>query len=335
MATARPEQESGKRGLISDRGRIREMITGGNEFTLIILLLLIGVPLAIAEPRFATLANVSNILLDVSQTVIVGIGMTMVILTAGIDVSVGSALAVCAVVVAQAVNAGVSLPVAVLIGLITGVVIGLVNGLLVAIGHIHPIIVTLGMLNILRLVSFKLQGGSWITGLPPTLSYLGKGELLGLPVSWWIAVVLVIVAAVFLRKRPSGRHIYAIGGNAESARLAGINMRGMTIFVYALTGLLVGLAAAIYVGGQGQVQTNAGTGFELQVIAAVVIGGTSILGGKGSVIGTLLGALLVGTIDNALIVVNAPPLLQGLVLGVLIILALGLDRIRRGRRSGG
>ena len=311
------------------------MITSGNEFTLVILLILIVVPLAIAEPRFATLGNISNILLDVSQTVIVGIGMTMVILTAGIDVSVGSALAVCAVVVARAVNAGVSLPVAVVIGLVTGTVIGFVNGLLIAIGHIHPIIVTLGMLNILRLVSFKLQGGSWITGIPSTLSYLGSGSLLGFPVSWWIAVALVIVAALFLRQRPSGRHLYAIGGNAESARLAGISIRRMTLFVYALTGFLVGLAAAIYVGGQGQVQTNAGMGFELQVIAAVVIGGTSILGGKGSVIGTLLGALLVGTIDNALIVVNAPPLLQGLVLGVLILLALGLDRIRRRRRAGG
>ncbi|MBX6764911.1 MAG: ABC transporter permease [Rubrobacteraceae bacterium] len=308
------------------------MMTGGNEFTLAVLLLVIGVVLTITEPRFATLGNISNILLDVSQTVIVGIGMTMVILTAGIDVSVGSALAVCAVVVAQAVNAGATLPVAVLVGLAVGTIIGLVNGFLVAIGRIHPIIVTLGMLNILRLVSFKLQGGEWITGLPSTLSYLGNGEILGLPVSWWIALILVTLATIFLRWRPSGRHIYAIGGNAESARLAGINIRMMIISVYALTGLLVGLAAAIYVGGQGQVQTNVGTGFELEVIAAVVIGGTSILGGKGSVVGTLLGALLVATISNALIVVNAPPLLEGLVLGVLIILALVLDRIRRRRR---
>lgn len=332
MTAAKPEQESRVQKSPLDRGRVRQMMTGGNEFTLAVLLLVIGVVLTITEPRFATLGNISNILLDVSQTVIVGIGMTMVILTAGIDVSVGSALAVCAVVVAQAVNAGATLPVAVLVGLAVGTIIGLVNGFLVAIGRIHPIIVTLGMLNILRLVSFKLQGGEWITGLPSTLSYLGNGEILGLPVSWWIALILVTLATIFLRWRPSGRHIYAIGGNAESARLAGINIRMMIISVYALTGLLVGLAAAIYVGGQGQVQTNVGTGFELEVIAAVVIGGTSILGGKGSVVGTLLGALLVATISNALIVVNAPPLLEGLVLGVLIILALVLDRIRRRRR---
>lgn len=309
--------------------RLGRTLLQAREMTVVLLLLLLVVPLSIRYPQFHSGGNIDNVLLNVSQVAIVGIGMTMVILTAGIDVSVGSALSVCAVVVGYIVVAGLGWPVALLVGVLVGLLIGLANGLLVAVGRVHAIIITLGTLNILRLLSFQTLHGHWLTGIPPTLSYFGHGLLLGVPFAWWVAVVLTIVATYFLRWRRSGRHIYAIGGSAETARLAGVNVPRLTTSVYLLTGGLVGVASVIYVGGQGLVQTNVGVGFELQVIAAVVIGGTSIVGGKGSVIGTLLGALLVGTIRNALVVANAPALLEGLVLGILILVAIALDVLRR------
>jgi ribose/xylose/arabinose/galactoside ABC-type transport system permease subunit len=293
--------------------------------------LLVG--LSFRYPHFHSHANLFNILLNVSQVSIVGIGMTLVILTAGIDVSVGSALGVCAVVVGYITLAGMPLPVALVAGIATGAAIGLGNGALIALGRVHPIIITLGTLNILRLISFQLLHGQWLTGIPPTLAYLGHGSLGGLPVAWWMAMALAGAVTFYLGWRRSGRHLYAIGGDAETARLAGVNVRLRTLSVYVMTGALVGLASAIFVGGQGVVQSNVGVGFELQVIAAVVIGGTSILGGKGSVVGTLLGALLVGVIRNALVVADVPPLLEGLVLGVLIIIAVALDVFRRRKES--
>ncbi|RDI75814.1 Ribose/xylose/arabinose/galactoside ABC-type transport system permease component [Gaiella occulta] len=301
------------------------------EASIVAVLLVLGTVLSIAYPQFRTLDNVNNILLAVAQVAIVGVGMTMVIVTGGIDVSVGSALAVCAVVVGQQVQDGAGVPGAIAVGVAVGTAIGLVNGLLIAFGRVHSIIITFGMLNILRVVSFKVTGGRWLSGLPDTLGYFGSGRLAGLPFAWWIAMALAAVATYYLRCRPTGRHLYALGGNAETARLAGVSVLKRTIFVYTITGTLVGVASIVFVGGTGVVQTNVGVGFELDVIAAVVIGGTSILGGKGTVIGTLLGALLVGTIRNALVIVNLSALYTGLILGALILATVALDLLRRRR----
>jgi ribose transport system permease protein len=320
----------GRRPLIPTARPWRALLES-REFTIFAFLLALSVALSLRYPQFRTQPNLADVLLNVSQLAIVGIGMTMVILTAGIDVSVGSALGVCAVVVGDLLIGTHAAVVAVVGGVMAGVVIGLTNGLLVALGRVHSIIITLAMLNILRLVGFALLHGNWLTGIPSDLSALGNGTVLGVPIAWWLAMGLGGLATYFLRSRPSGRHLYAIGGDVEAARLAGVRVTRLTVFVYALTGALAGLAAAVFVGQQGQVQTNAGSGFELQVIAAVVIGGTSILGGKGSVVGTVLGALLVGVIRNALVVAHVPALFEGLVLGALIIVAIGLDLLHRRR----
>ncbi|MFL6051786.1 MAG: ABC transporter permease [Actinoallomurus sp.] len=305
----------------------------GNEATLVGVLVVLWLALGFTYGQFLTAGNIANILRDIAQIGIVGVGMTLVIITGGIDVSVGSALAVCAVLVGQSMQAGHPLVLSLLIGLVTGAVIGLVNGLLVAYGRIHPIIVTFGTLNLFRFISYELTGGAWITGLPPSLHGLGVGTLLGIPWAWWLTMLLALLGGLYLRYRPTGRHLYAMGNNTETARLSGVRISRRQVAVYTLTGLLVGIAALVFIGRNGGVQTNVGTGFELQVIAAVVLGGTSTLGGKGTVLGTLLGALLVGTVRNALVIVGAPALLEGLFLGVLIVVAVGVDIVRQRRSS--
>jgi len=271
--------------------------------------------------------NIVSILSNVAVVAIISIAMTMVIVTGGIDVSVGSMLALCMLVSATTMAAGGDLAVALLVSLGLGLLVGLINGAIVAFGRIHPIIVTLGTLNIIRAVHIQILGPRWITP-PPVAHNLALGTFIGWPIPWWLAVLFCVLFSSFLARRPLGRHIYAIGGNAEAARLAGVNVRGVTIFVYAMTGMLVGLAAVIQLGQSGTVQPNAGVGLELQVIAATVIGGTSILGGKGTVVGAVLGALLVEAVHNALITIGNLGLIEGLIIGVLILIAVGFDVIQ-------
>jgi ribose/xylose/arabinose/galactoside ABC-type transport system permease subunit len=283
-------------------------------------------------PSFLTFGNLNSILSNVAVVAIISIGMTMVIVTGGIDVSVGSALALCMLMSANVMVAGGNLALALPAALLTGLVVGAANGVIVAYGRIHPIIVTLGTLNIIRALHIDILGPKWITP-PPVGRSLALGTFLGLPAPWWIVMVLFVVFTWFLSSRPLGRSIYALGGNAEAARLAGINTRVVTIFVYAMIGLLVGLAALIQLGQSGTVQPNAGVGLELQTIAATVIGGTSILGGRGTVLGSILGALLVETVHNALITIGTVALLEGVVVGALILLAVGADVLQHRRET--
>jgi ribose/xylose/arabinose/galactoside ABC-type transport system permease subunit len=283
-------------------------------------------------PSFLRLENITSILSNVAVVAIIAVGMTMVIVTGGIDVSVSSALALCMLMSANVMVAGGDLALALPAALLTGLVVGVVNGAIVAYGRIHPIIVTLGTLNIIRALHIQILGPHWITP-PPVGRTLALGSLLGLPNPWWLVMVLTVVFSWFLLRRPLGRSIYALGGNREAARLAGINTRFVTIFVYAVTGLLVGLAAVIQLGESGIVQPNAGVGLELQVIAATVIGGTSILGGRGTVLGSVLGALLVETVHNALLTIGYVALTEGVVIGVLILLAVGLDVLQHRRET--
>jgi rhamnose transport system permease protein len=274
--------------------------------------------------------NIVSILSNVAVVAIGSIGMTMVIVTGGIDVSVGSMLALCMLMSAKTAVAGGGLVVALLVSLGVGLLAGLINGAIVAFGRIHPIIVTLGTLNIIRAVHIQILGPQWITP-PPAAHAMALGRFLGWPIPWWLTVLLCVVFSLFLARRPLGRHIYAIGGNTEAARLAGVNVLGVIIFVYAMTGMLVGLAAVIQLGQSGTVQPNAGLGLELQVIAATVIGGTSILGGKGTVVGAVLGALLVEAVHNALITIGNLGLIEGLIIGLLILIAVGVDVIQNRR----
>ena len=304
------------------------------EATVVAFMAILGLYLEVATGRFLSPDNLANVLLSSAGTAIVALGMTLVILTGGIDVSVGSMLGVTSVAVGYAAAAGWGLVPLLLVGLAVGTLLGCVNGTLIAFGGIMPIIATLGTLNILRALTFQLLRAKWISDLPSTLQTLGLGLALHVPVAAWIALGLALAFLYLTTRRPLGRHIYAIGGNAEAARLAGIDLVRVTLLVYVVTGMLVGVASLLYVGQTGIVQSNTGVGFELQVIAAVVLGGTSILGGRGSVAGSALGALLVAEIKNGLTLLNISGLAEGMVSGVLILLAVGGDLLRvRGRRA--
>jgi ribose/xylose/arabinose/galactoside ABC-type transport system permease subunit len=303
------------------------------EFTVFGLIVVLAVVFSLTTERFLSMSNLTNLLLQLAGTAICAIGMTMIIITGGIDVSVGSMLGMSSVVAGKLLMGNVPVLLVVLAAMGVGLLMGLTNGSLIAYGKVPPIIVTLGMLNIIRSLLFQLLGGRWISGVPPAIRVIGLGKWLGIPISMWIAVLLILFFSYFLNSRPLGRAIYALGNNPEAARVSGVNLARTTLFVYALTGVLVGFAGLIYVARTGIVQTNTGTGFELEVIAAVVLGGTSILGGKGTVIGSLLGAFLVGIIKNGMILLNVPALSEGLVIGALILISVVIDVIRaRGER---
>ena len=317
--TGAPVRESGL-------GRtLRLIATARNALLLALFALMFGY-FSIFVPHFFEAYNIYQVVQDGVIISILAIGETIVILSGGggIDVSIGSMLALCMLMAAKAMVAGADLLLVLLVALAAGLALGLFNGTIVAYGRIHPIIVTLGTLNIFRALHIQILGPQWITP-PPVARVLALGTVLGLPAPWWLAVVLGVMASGVLLRRPLGRHVYALGGNPEAARLAGVNVRLVTIIVYAVTGVVVGLAAVIQLGLSGTVQPNAGTGLELQVIAATVIGGTSILGGRGTVAGSILGAVLVETVHSALITIGTVGLLEGLVVGLLILIAVGFD----------
>ncbi|MDQ7828430.1 MAG: ABC transporter permease [Armatimonadota bacterium] len=301
------------------------------EAGVVLFILGLGLALHAWTGRFLTPTNLANVLLNSAPTAVVALGMTLVILTGGIDVSVGSTLGVTAVLLGYAATAGWHLGLLIAIGVLSGLVLGMVNGGLVARAGVMPIIATLATLSLYRALTFQLLRGKWIADIPPVLRPLGLGTVGGVPVAALLALALTLLFAYVTARRPLGRHIYAVGGNAEAARLAGIDVARVAFVVYGVTGMLVGVAALLYVGQTGFVQSNTGVGFELQVIAAVVLGGTSILGGRGSVVGSVLGAVLVGQIKNGLILMNVSGLAEGMVAGVLILLAVAVDLLRTRR----
>lgn len=300
------------------------------EFTLLVLLAGLSLVLAWAKPQFLAWSNLQNLLLQVAGVAIPAAGMTLVIITGGIDVSVGSILGVATVLMGYASLAGWP-PVGVaLVGVASGALLGAANGILITKGKLPPIIATLATMNLLRALVFGLLKGRWIAGVPVSIRQFALGRWLGLPYPFIAVLGLVAVLSYVLARRPSGRHMYAVGGNAEAALTAGIKVDRIVLAVYVLSGTLSGLAGFTYLGRGGLVQTNAGVGLELQAIAATVLGGTSILGGKGTVLGTLLGAALVSLIRNGLILLNIPALWEGAIIGALVLTAVVMDLARRG-----
>jgi ribose transport system permease protein len=267
-----------------------------------------------------------------------GVGMTMIIITGGIDVSVGGAMMVTGVTTAKLlVDQGVSLIVALLCAMVLGSVLGLVNGLLIAYGRVHAIIITFGTANIFQFIGRQIFRSQTVNGIPGTLDFFGRGEdgrTFGIPHSFLLTLLVAAAAWVYLRHARGGRHLYAIGGDSLAARLAGIRVQRYTVFVYALTGLLVGVAAVFTVAsGTSTLDQSIGSGRELAVIAAVVIGGTSITGGRGSVLGTVLGALLVQTVASGVTQLGWPSQLSDFFVGVAIAIAVGADLVRQRARE--
>ena len=305
-----------------------QIIMKRREFTVLGLIVVLMVIFSLGTEKFMSISNLSNLLLQLSGVAISAIGMTMVIITGGIDVSVGSILGMASVVAGKLLMAGSSFIIVILSAIATGFGIGILNGIIISYGNVPPIIVTLGMMSMMRALMYQVLGGRWVSGIPPDIRIIGLGKWLGIPLSMWITAVLIILFSYFLSSRPTGRAIYAIGNNPEAARVSGVSLSRTIIIVYSLTGLLVGFAGLIYVARTGIVQTNTGSGFELEVIAAVMLGGTSVFGGKGTAIGSLLGAVLVGIIKNGMVLMNVPALSEGLVIGVLILISVMIDLVR-------
>ncbi|GAB3615794.1 ABC transporter permease [Okibacterium endophyticum] len=316
------------------RGRALPFPVTGQEFVLIGVIAVLWVLLGIFTPAFLQPQSVQPMLSNVAPIAMIGIGMTIVIITAGIDISVAGMIMVCSVVVAKLlVEAQLPLPLALLIGVLIGGALGLLNGVLISIGRVHPIIITFGTANIFLFIGLRIFDSQVVNGIPSSIAILGRGEagrILGVPISFLIMIVLAALAWWYLRYTAGGRHFYAIGSDADAARLAGIRVQRRTIYAYVVTGLLVGLASCIVIAnGTQSLAPTVGRGMELQVIAAVVIGGTSILGGRGTVLGTVLGAILVQTVTSGVIQLGWPSQLANLFVGLAIIIAVGADLVQQ------
>lgn len=291
-------------------------------------LLLIIIIISFMSPSFLTATNIFNVLRQVSISALIAFGMTFVILTGGIDLSVGSTLALTGAISAGLLAGGMDPFLAMLIGLLLGAVLGAVNGFIIAKGKVAPFIATLATMTIYRGLTLVYTDGKPVSGLGDSLAFqmFGKGYFLGIPVPVITMLIAFLVLYFILRKTTFGRRVYAIGGNEEASRLSGINVDRITIAVYSLTGMLAALSALILTSRLNSAQPTAGQSYELDAIAAVVLGGTSLTGGRGWIFGTLVGALIIGVLNNGLNLIGVSSFFQQVVKGVVILLAVLLDR---------
>jgi len=289
------------------------------------LALLIAV--GIIAPSFFSAANLRDLALNNAPVLLVSVGMTMVILIAQIDISVGSQFAVASVAAGALAKSGVPMPLVLVCVVMAGAAMGAINGALIGIVRLPSIIVTLAMLAAWRDALRWTTGGEWVQNLPVNFQWLGMGQGLG---QWLIVITSFAVLAVFawmLRNLAVGRAVYAVGSDAEAARLAAIEPARVTLFVFVLMGALVGLAALLNAVRFATVPSNAGVGLELKAIAAVVVGGTAITGGRGTLIGTLIGVALLGTIGTALTFIGINPFWEKAIQGAIILAALASDYV--------
>ncbi len=298
------------------------------NYGIVFAFLLVCAILAILAPAFRSWTNVLIVTRQASVVGIMAVGMTFVILTGGIDLSVGSILAFSAAVVAGFLKDGMPLGFAVLAGLVVGALMGLVNGFIITVGRITPFVTTLGMMSIGRSLTLIHNNGIPISGFQPSFRFIGAGNVLFIPFPVIIFAATVVVAGVVLRETRLGRYTYAIGGNEEAVRLSGIPAGFYKTLVYVLSGVTCGIAALINASRVNSAETVAGTGYELDVIAAVVIGGTSLMGGRGSVWGSLIGALLIAVINQGMVLLGIGVYYQGLLKGCILLGAVLLDRLR-------
>ncbi len=296
------------------------------RYALLITLVAIVVITAIGNPRFASTNNLFNILLQISVLGIVAAGQTVLMISAGLDLSVGAGLSVAGLTTALVIVSTGSIPLGVVTGLATGTLIGFVNGALVATNRAHPFIITLGTMTLLQGVAIVISGGSPINGMGTLFDVFGLGNLFGVPSPVYVLAATLVVVFFVLRRTIVGRDAFAIGGNEEAARLSGIPVRRMKIALYTLNGLIVGAGAVVLTGILDSALPNMGTGYELRAIAAVVIGGTPLFGGRGTVVGTLGGVLLLGLVSNSMNLLGVGANYQNVVLGLIITAAVLLQK---------
>jgi ribose transport system permease protein len=310
------------------------------KFQSVAALLLMVIALSLTPQvsgTFLSQDNLLNVLRQISVNICLSIGMTLVILGGGIDLSVGSVLAFSGAVAAGLLKNGAALPSfgvelqftvfgAMVTGLLVGTFLGLFNGLVITQFRVPPFVATLGTLSIGRGLTQLWTQGFPITGLGPEFGYIGTGHLYGIPAPVCISAALVGVFVLVTCKTRLGRYLYAVGGNERAAKLSGLNLRQIKITVYALSGALAGVAGLLLTARLDSATPNAGIGYELDSIAAVVIGGTSLSGGRGSILGTVLGCLIIGVLNNGLVLLEVSPFWQQVIKGFVILVAVALDK---------
>lgn len=316
--------------LSSNKSKFETLFTslkkGYERFGIFFILILLVVVMSILSDHFLTINNITNVIRQISFIALIALGSTIVIITTGIDLSPGMLVGLTSVVVASVAHPNqFPLIVTILIGLLVGTLAGLVNGTLIAKLRIPPFIVTLGMYTSARGLALLYSDGRPINNISNNFVFLGAGRILGIPVPIIILIIVAVLTHILLTNTRLGRHIFAMGGNEQAAIISGINVTKVKIFVYAFAGFLASISGILLTARISSGQSALGNGYELQAIAAAVIGGTSLTGGLGSVFGTICGALVVGVINNGMDLLNVSMYWQQIAMGIIIVLAVLLD----------
>ena len=311
-----------------------------SRFQSVLALGLMVLALSLTTDKFCTVDNGLNVLRQICANACLSIGMTIIILSGGIDLSVGSVLALSGAVAAGLLKNGFAVPGtdvfvefttsgAVIAGILVGTVLGWFNGFAITRFKLPPFVATLGMLSIARGLTMLWTGGFPITRLGDQFGFMGSGHLFAVPMPVWISAALVAVFMLIMKRTRFGRHVYAVGGNERAATLSGLNVNRIKLLVYTLGGALAGVAGLLVTARLDSATPNAGIGYELDSIAAVVIGGTSLSGGRGSVPGTVLGCLIIGILNNGLVLLAVSPFWQQVIKGFVILVAVAIDQASR------
>ncbi len=303
------------------------------EFVLVFIILAGAVVMSFVSPIFLSMPNMKAILLGLSVEAIIAAGMTILLVSGGLDMSVGSTMAFSGVIACMAIKAGVPVFFSVILGIASGSAVGLINGIIVARWQINPFIVTLGMLSIVRGLVLILAKGVTIINLPPAFTILGQGSVFGIQFPIIFTVVVIIIGDILLRRARFFRQNYYIGGNEKAAVLSGIKVKQVKIFNYVLTGSLAAVAGILMSARLASASVNIGVGLELKVITASIIGGASLSGGEGSIAGAFLGSLLMATLINSLNILGIDVYWQNVITGIILIAAVILDNVLKRRRE--
>ncbi|MEI9921954.1 MAG: ribose ABC transporter permease [Bacteroidota bacterium] len=310
-----------------------------SRFQSLIALVILCVIISLLSDKFLTATNAWNVMRQISVNVCISVGMTLVIIAGGIDLSVGSVLALCGAVAAGLLKNGIELPFSnlyvgftvlgtIVAALLVGSLLGAFNGFVITRFKVPSFVATLAMLTIARGLTMLWTGGFPVSSLGDTFAWIGTGWFIGIPVPVWISGIIVAIAIVITQRTKLGRYIYAIGGNESAATLSGIDVKKVKIIVYTVAGGLAAAGGLLVTSRLDAAQPNAGTGYELDSIAAVVIGGTSLTGGKGSIGGTVLGAIIIGVLNNGLVLLNVSPFWQQVLKGAVILAAVIIDKAK-------
>lgn len=296
------------------------------KYKSILALIILCIIVSVISPTFLQISNLRNLFTQISVNAVISLGMTFVILTGGIDLSVGSIVAIAGAVSAVTIKNTGSISLGILAALFTGILVGFINGIIVSKGRIQAFIATLATQTVFRGVTYVFTGGNPISGLGDSFMKLTNSRILGIPVPVIITIIVFAICAYVLTQTRYGRYVYAVGGNEDSSRLSGINVNSVKNWVYIISGATAAIAGIIVTSRIGSAAPTAGSGYELDAIAAIVIGGTNLVGGEGTILGTLIGVLIIGVLNNGLNLMDVSAFYQTIVKGLVILLAVLIDK---------